>query len=110
MPSYEYTRGSTAATERAWNGHAYGCYICPREFRSLPAMNQHMQSLTHEQNMYGCPKRGCGGRYKLLSGLIQHVESERCRFMQFGKVQYRTALVASKRNTSVINGHAIKQY
>lgn len=75
------------ATERAWNGYFYECYLCTREFQTLRALNNHIRSPVHEQAMYRCPKASCGGQYKLLSGLIQHVESESCGVMRFNQVQ-----------------------
>jgi hypothetical protein len=75
------------ATERAWNGYFYECYLCDREFNSLPALNQHLKSPAHEQHIYRCPKVSCGRQYKLLSRLVQHVESESCGVMRFARVQ-----------------------
>jgi hypothetical protein len=75
------------ATERAWNGYNYECYLCPREFQTLRALNNHIKSPVHEQAIYRCPKASCGRQYKLLSGLIQHVESESCGVMRFNQVQ-----------------------
>jgi len=54
---------------------------------SLAALNQHLKSPAHERDLYHCPKNSCGRQYKLLSGLIQHVESETCGVMRFGVVQ-----------------------
>lgn len=85
MPGYDSVE--MIATERAWNGYCYECYLCSRGFGSLQALNQHMRSPAHEQNIYRCPKAACGRNYKLLSGLIQHVESESCGVMRFGQVQ-----------------------
>lgn len=84
-----YNNVQTIATERSWNGRAYKCYLCPREFNSLRGLNQHISSPAHEQNIYRCPGRGCGRNYKLLSGLIQHVESESCGLMRFAQIQYQ---------------------
>ncbi|KAL2075249.1 hypothetical protein VTL71DRAFT_192 [Oculimacula yallundae] len=85
MPGYNNVQ--TIATERSWNGRAYECYLCPREFGTLRGLNAHISSPFHEQSMYRCPGRGCGRNYKLLSGLIQHVESESCGLMRFAQVQ-----------------------
>lgn len=41
----------------------------------------------HEQNMYRCPGPRCGREFRLLSGLVQHVESESCGVMRFKNVQ-----------------------
>jgi len=85
MPGYENVQ--TFATERSYNGRCYQCCLCPRGFATLSALNAHMSSPVHEQAMYRCPKRSCGTNFKLLSSLVQHVESETCGVMQFGQVQ-----------------------
>lgn len=85
MPGYD--REETFATGQAWNGYAFECYICPREFSSLTALNQHLKSPAHEQDTYRCPKAGCARTYKSLSGLVQHFESQSCGFITFDKVQ-----------------------
>ncbi|CAG8978481.1 hypothetical protein HYALB_00005056 [Hymenoscyphus albidus] len=82
---YGVKRGQ--ASEVAWNGKAYGCYLCPRGFATLFSLNRHLGSVAHEQDLYNCPKPTCGRKYKLLSGLIMHVESESCNVMPFSKVQ-----------------------
>jgi hypothetical protein len=85
MPGYDSVE--MIATERAWNGYYYECYLCTREFETLQALNSHIKSPVHEQAIYRCPKASCGREYKLLSGLIQHVESETCGVMRFNQVQ-----------------------
>jgi len=85
MPGYDSVE--MIATERAWNGYSYECYLCTREFQTLHALNNHIKSPVHEQAIYRCPKASCGRQYKLLSGLIQHVESESCGVMRFNQVQ-----------------------
>lgn len=83
MPGY--TNVQTIATERSWNGNWYECCLCSSEFGTLQALNSHMRSPVHEQAMYRCPKKSCGTNFKLLSSLVQHVESERCGVMKFSK-------------------------
>lgn len=39
------------ADERSWNGHAYECYFCHRQFRHLSSLNQHLQSPTRKLNI-----------------------------------------------------------
>ena len=85
MPSYD--RVETMATDRAWNGSAYACYFCTREFSTLDSLNRHIKSPVHEQKIYRCPKAGCGREYKLLSRWEQHVESENSGIMRFELVQ-----------------------
>ncbi len=85
MPGWDRTE--LVATELAWNGRAYQCYLCSGQYASLRALDQHINSGTHEQNIYHCPKRSCGREYKSLSGLIQHMESESCGVMRFEQIQ-----------------------
>jgi hypothetical protein len=86
MPGYE-NASNMVATDQAWNGDAFECYFCHREFDRLSGLNNHMRSPVHEQKIYRCPGRGCGREYKALSGLVQHVESESCGVMRFSQVQ-----------------------
>jgi Zinc-finger of C2H2 type len=85
MPGYD--KVEMIATERAWNGEHYECYLCSRIFQTLPALNSHIRSPAHDQAIYRCPKASCARQYKLLSGLVQHVESESCGVMRFSQVQ-----------------------
>ncbi|KAG0694094.1 hypothetical protein DFH29DRAFT_985352 [Suillus ampliporus] len=61
-------------TERAFNGTAYECYLCHRTFRTLGALNSHINSPAHDADEFKCPK--CKRKYELVSGLMQHIESE----------------------------------
>lgn len=45
-PQYE-------ATDRAWNGYGYECYLCHREFNRLHSLNQHLNS---PARMLPCPQ------------------------------------------------------
>jgi len=85
MPGYDHVK--TFATERAWNGYSYQCYLCTRQFSTLGGLNNHIKSPAHEQHIYHCPKRSCGRTFKVLSGLVQHMESESCGVMRFTQVQ-----------------------
>ncbi|TBU45968.1 hypothetical protein BD309DRAFT_989174 [Dichomitus squalens] len=76
------------ATPRAWNGEKYECYLCHRTFMQLPSLNQHLNSPAHTQKgLYHCPTawKGCGAKFKTLSGFCQHVESEQCGVCRFKK-------------------------
>ncbi|KAI0758796.1 hypothetical protein C8Q74DRAFT_1209517 [Fomes fomentarius] len=77
----------TWATERAWNGKHYECYVCHRTFASLPALNQHLSSPAHTEKLYHCPTvlKGCEAEFRTLSGFCQHVESESCGVHRFKK-------------------------
>lgn len=78
-------RADTWATDAAWNGRNFECYFCPREFQNLRNLNQHLQSPVHEQKIYHCPH--CATKFKLFSGLVQHVESESCGIARFRDVK-----------------------
>jgi len=75
------------ATERSWNGEAYECYFCHSTFRSLKALNAHLQSPRHEEKIYVCPKSDCRQQFSVLSALCQHVESEKCGVVRFREVK-----------------------
>lgn len=75
------------ATQRTWNGRAYECYFCDKEFSQLHGLNNHLKSPAHEQPLYHCPNPGCHKPYKVLSGLVQHLESESCGAIKFVNVQ-----------------------
>ncbi|RFU28999.1 hypothetical protein B7463_g7346, partial [Scytalidium lignicola] len=77
------------ATERAYNYSTglYECYLCNKDFRTLQSLNAHMKSPAHEMDIYKCPNGRCGTTFKLLSGLVMHIESETCGLMRFAMVQ-----------------------
>ncbi|KAF7719456.1 Zinc finger C2H2 type domain-containing protein [Penicillium ucsense] len=81
--TYEYE-----VTNAAYNGAAWECYICHREFRSSAALRQHVNSPTHQQRIYRCPNgtARCGREFVSLAALFNHLESESCGFMRFEKV------------------------
>ncbi|KEP52397.1 zinc finger, C2H2 type protein [Rhizoctonia solani 123E] len=84
-------KGSTEtwATRKSWNGSAYECYFCHKEFRSLYQLNQHLGSAVHQQPMYHCPKlgHGCQAQFKAASALCQHIEDGSCGVTRFKFVQ-----------------------
>ena len=84
-PDSDEEEVDTWATSAAWNGHGYECYFCPRVFRQLPDLNRHLQSPVHERSIYHCPH--CATKFKLISGLVQHVESESCGIARFRDVK-----------------------
>ncbi|KAK0732129.1 hypothetical protein B0H67DRAFT_94285 [Lasiosphaeris hirsuta] len=75
------------ATDRAWNGSEWECYFCHRCFSSIIALNQHMNSPAHRQELYHCPNRSCHSEFKTLAATINHLESEACGAMRFETVQ-----------------------
>ncbi|KAG8791655.1 hypothetical protein FRC12_008501 [Ceratobasidium sp. 428] len=83
------TTESYQATEHAWNGYNYECYLCHKEFGSLNSLNQHLASPIHEQPIYHCPTLGTGCRlqFRTLGQLFQHVENGSCGAGRFKLVQ-----------------------
>jgi hypothetical protein len=68
-PSFVYALPS-------FNGRAYQCHICYKTFRSLYSLTGHLNSPTHDEDEFRCPK--CKRQFKLVSGFIQHLESGAC--------------------------------
>jgi len=64
------------ATAAAFDGSAYGCYLCRKSFRTLSALNGHLNSPAHDDDEFRCPK--CKTEFKLISGFVQHLESRAC--------------------------------
>jgi len=75
------------ATSRAWNGMGYECYLCHNTYGTLAALNQHLASPRHQDQIYICPLSTCRIRFRTLSGLCQHIESESCGVSKFRAVQ-----------------------
>jgi len=78
---------ATWATEFSWNGVAYECFLCNSEFKTLPRLNQHLQSPRHDEKIYRCPKSDCHTEFVTLSGLCQHVEGGTCGVRTFKRVR-----------------------
>ena len=64
------------ATEASFNGSAYDCFLCHKEFRTLTGLNGHLNSPAHDDDEFRCPK--CKTEFKLISGFVQHLESRSC--------------------------------
>lgn len=73
------TTSQLFATEASFNGSYYACPFVDcrkRKFKSLHALNKHLNSPAHDKNQFKCP--GCHTEFKLISGFIQHVEARMC--------------------------------
>ncbi|KIK30008.1 hypothetical protein PISMIDRAFT_672021 [Pisolithus microcarpus 441] len=75
------------ATVGSWNGRAYECVLCHSQFKALSDLNRHLTSPRHQSKIYKCPLSTCGVRFRTLSALCQHIESERCGIMKFQAVR-----------------------
>lgn len=85
-----------SASEMAFNGKAYECYICHGTFTKLQFLNLHLNSPVHDADEFKCPKRKCGKKFKLISSLIQHIESESCGVARFATVQMEAILLTGQ--------------
>ncbi|TDL14542.1 zinc finger protein, partial [Rickenella mellea] len=75
------------ATSRSWNGHAFECFLCHGDFRTLHSLNAHLQSPKHQEKIYRCPQSTCQIEVSAMSSLIQHVENGSCGVRMFKQVQ-----------------------
>lgn len=85
--TYPESNIQNIATNATWNGCSYECYLCRREYGTLRALNQHLNSPAHDQKLYHCPNRSCNRHFGRLAALFNHLESESCNFVRFEKVQ-----------------------
>ncbi|THV08404.1 hypothetical protein K435DRAFT_824909 [Dendrothele bispora CBS 962.96] len=78
------------ATQMAFNGKAYVCYLCHDEFRTLQGLNMHLNSPVHDEDQFKCPHGKCGKQFSVISALIRHIESESCGLARFQTVEKYT--------------------
>lgn len=91
-PSRLLTAGSDEyityiANKASWNGNGFECYLCNNTYGSLKALNQHLASPRHQEKNYICRGPSCGIHFSTLSGLWQHIESEKCGVVRFRVVK-----------------------
>ncbi|THU88906.1 hypothetical protein K435DRAFT_781861 [Dendrothele bispora CBS 962.96] len=75
------------ATELAFNGRAYECYLCNHGFKTLKSLNTHLTSPAHDAKEFICPHEKCQKNFKVLSALIRHIESECCGLAKLQSVR-----------------------
>lgn len=83
-----------SASEQAFNGSSYECYVCHRTFRALGSLNTHLNSAAHDVDEFKCPK--CSSKFKLISSLIQHIETEVCGLARFQQVEDHTSALTAQ--------------
>ncbi|KAF3480727.1 uncharacterized protein GIQ15_06074 [Arthroderma uncinatum] len=78
-----------SATQHAFNGQYWQCYLCSSTFNSVNGPNSHLNSPVHKQKVYRCPNRlnRCLKEFVTLAALFNHLESESCAAMRFEVVQ-----------------------
>lgn len=54
----------------------YECSMCVKSSETWADILLHTRSPVHDPDVFRCPS--CNERFKVLSGLVQHVESDRC--------------------------------
>ncbi|EFE44949.1 hypothetical protein TRV_00323 [Trichophyton verrucosum HKI 0517] len=77
------------ATDQAFNGSSWQCYLCPSCFKTRHGLNQHLNSPVHKQKVYRCPndRSQCGKEFVTLAALFHHLESESCSVVRFETAQ-----------------------
>ncbi|KAB8259313.1 hypothetical protein BDV32DRAFT_59988 [Aspergillus pseudonomiae] len=98
---YKEDSSHYSATDHAFNGSSWECYLCHRGFRSVKALDSHLNSSVHKQNVYHCPNSNgrCVKQFTTLAALFNHLESEACSFMRFEKVRKNVDRIFQSRKT-----------
>ena len=82
MREYVNYLKTTDRTQCRYEGHwdsyeqVWECDGCEKTFADKVAMLQHLRSAVHDPWLYKCPT--CEVPFRLLSALVQHVESDHC--------------------------------
>ncbi|PLB36784.1 uncharacterized protein BDW47DRAFT_132590, partial [Aspergillus candidus] len=86
---HDEDNATCSATEKAWNGAYWECYLCHKQFNTIAGLNAHVNSPVHKQKIYHCPNSngGCYKTFVVLAGLFSHLESESCGYTRFKNVQ-----------------------
>ncbi|KIL61132.1 hypothetical protein M378DRAFT_866856 [Amanita muscaria Koide BX008] len=77
------------ALPSSFNGSGYQCHICRKTFSVIQSLEAHLNSPVHDEDEFKCPK--CNTRFKLISGLVQHLESASCGLSNVTDVERRFA-------------------
>lgn len=89
-PAIEYTPNDFAHL-----GIPYACALCFKTFRTVVQLTAHMNSPVHDPDAFKCPGPNCGRQFALVSGLIQHLESGRCKLASAGEIFERFAMLTA---------------
>ncbi|KAF4612010.1 hypothetical protein D9613_004328 [Agrocybe pediades] len=62
----------------SWNGRAFECPLCDKEFDDVKPLASHLISRKHQDKirLYTCPD--CDSRFGLFSAFVEHVDSNKC--------------------------------
>jgi DNA-directed RNA polymerase subunit RPC12/RpoP len=69
------------------DGTSYQCHICYKMFQSPSSLDAHLNSPAHDKDEFKCPR--CNTQFKLVSGLVQHLESASCGLSNVDDVERR---------------------
>ena len=69
-------RAKRASSPSYENNNSWECGECQKSFPSRVGLSNHLASPIHDPEPFKCPC--CEKRFSILSGLVQHVESDRC--------------------------------
>jgi hypothetical protein len=83
LKHYAWNHQEYHATQQAYNGSAWQCYLCPNAFDTVALLNNHVNSSVHRQEIYHCTNPSCAQQFPSLSQLFGHLEVDRCSFMRF---------------------------
>ncbi|KZV84212.1 hypothetical protein EXIGLDRAFT_842403 [Exidia glandulosa HHB12029] len=77
--------------ERSWvvtdemydaNARLWVCWLCSKRMRHKEQLEQHLKGPAHAEKLFRCPGtacgKACGKEASSLSGIMQHIESQRC--------------------------------
>lgn len=72
------------ATDAAFDGDSWVCYLCKKRINSKPGLTMHLNSPIHKAKIYHCLNRrgGCQKEFVSLAGLFNHLESTRFENVQ----------------------------
>ncbi|KAF7312751.1 C2H2-type domain-containing protein [Mycena indigotica] len=83
------------ATDNAWNGSKYECYLCHHTFRLGTALNNHLRQHPRHapDHGYTCPGTTCARPFATLPALWAHVDTEECGVSRF---RHRVIITVTK--------------
>ncbi|KAL2117578.1 hypothetical protein VTJ04DRAFT_7238 [Mycothermus thermophilus] len=99
-PRTKRVTGPTKVGEETRKGRYYRCPVgCDKPFKSLEALQGHMNSSVHRENLYKCPGLFCAAQFKKFSAVVNHLESGACHYMTPGQVRrwVKDILVTNRR-------------
>lgn len=93
-----------SASNLAFSGFLWECYLCHKGFNMKKGLDQHLNSPVHQDKAYRCPNASsiCGKTFSTLAALFNHLESESCAFMRFRNVRHQMDNVFARRSIAYV--------